>query len=307
MVDGLGHAERIEVRFRSADSECAGVLFLPPGAGSHTAHLPAVCLAPGLGWLKEMGLFEYAVALAGAGIAALAFDYRHYGQSGGQPREHLVPSAQIEDYREALTYLARRPEIDPQRLGIWGVSFSGGHVLQVAAYDRRVRAVAAVTPAVDVHAMVRGRLPPAVDERLVHRFAEERRRLQETGEHTYLPLAAVDRKHGALMGTVSHAWQERMQATLAPTFRNRITADSVERMFEHAPGLHIARISPTPLLMILASQDQEVPGDVVRAAFARAGEPKRMVEVDCDHYGVYDEATRAPIVAASVGFFREHL
>src|SRR5260370_13516050 len=88
---------------------------------------------------------------AEAGIAAVVFDYRSFGASGGEPRQRLFPREQIEDYRSALTWLSLQPEIDADRLGVWGSSFSGGHVLHVAAYDPRVKAGASQVGAMDVH------------------------------------------------------------------------------------------------------------------------------------------------------------
>src|SRR5260370_17710843 len=93
---------------------------------------------------------------AEAGIAAVVFDYRSFGASGGEPRQRLFPRDQIEDYRSALTWLSLQPEIDADRLGVWGSSFSGGHVLHVAAYDPRGKAVGSPVGARDVP-----QIPPA--------------------------------------------------------------------------------------------------------------------------------------------------
>ena len=113
--------------------------------------MPAVAMAHGLGAVKEMYLEPFARRFAEAGIAALVFDYRSFGASGGEPRQRLFPRDQIEDYRSALTWLSLQPEIDADRLGVWGSSFSGGHVLHVAAYDPRVKAVVSQVGAMDVH------------------------------------------------------------------------------------------------------------------------------------------------------------
>ena len=70
--------------------------------------------------------------------AALVFDNRCFGASDGEPRQEIDPSAQVRDYRHAITYASTQPEVDPARIGVWGSSYSGAHVLVVAAIDRRV-------------------------------------------------------------------------------------------------------------------------------------------------------------------------
>jgi dienelactone hydrolase len=88
-------------------------------------------MAHGLGGVKEMYLERYARRFAEAGVAALLFEFRGFGASGGEPRQRIFPKDHIEDYRSALTWLSMQPEIDAGRLGVWGTSFSGGHALCV--------------------------------------------------------------------------------------------------------------------------------------------------------------------------------
>src|SRR5882757_10593518 len=142
--------QKRDVMFKSGETFAAAWLFLPDQARSG-ARVPAVAMAHGLGAVKEMYLEPFARSFAGAGIAALVFDYRSFGASGGEPRQRLFPRDQIEDYRNALTWLSLQPEIDADRLGVWGSSFSGGHVLHVAAYDPRVKVVVSQVGAMDVH------------------------------------------------------------------------------------------------------------------------------------------------------------
>src|SRR5258705_5035555 len=98
---------------------------------------PAVVMAHGFSAVKEMYLDRFAEVFAAAGLNALVFDNRCFGVSDGEPRQEIDPWAQVRDYRDAITYLHTLPEVDPGRIGIWGSSYSGGHVLVVAAIDRR--------------------------------------------------------------------------------------------------------------------------------------------------------------------------
>ena len=98
---------------------------------------PAVVMAHGFSAVKEMYLDSFAEVFAAAGLNVLVFDNRCFGASDGEPRQEIDPWAQVRDYRNAITYLNTMPEVDPGRIGIWGSSYSGGHVLVVGAIDRR--------------------------------------------------------------------------------------------------------------------------------------------------------------------------
>ncbi|MEA2335582.1 MAG: uncharacterized protein QOG40_2072, partial [Solirubrobacteraceae bacterium] len=146
--------DRRDVAFKSGDSFAAGWLFLPENAGQG-APVPGVAMAHGVGATKDMFLEPIARRFADAGLGVLLFDYRSFGTSGGEPRQRVFPRDQAEDYRSALTWLSLQPEIDADRLGVWGTSFGGGTVLQVAAYDPRVKAVVSQVGAMDLYEIAR--------------------------------------------------------------------------------------------------------------------------------------------------------
>ena len=127
----------LDVEFKSAGTTIRAHLYLPAGPGPH----PVVVMAGGWCYVKELVQPEYARVFAAAGVAALVFDYRGFGTSDGEPRQHIDPWAQIEDYKNALSYVETRPELNAARIGLWGISYSGGHVLIVAATDPRVQCV----------------------------------------------------------------------------------------------------------------------------------------------------------------------
>jgi dienelactone hydrolase len=138
---------RADVRFTSGDTTCAGWLYHPAGASEGPR--PAVILGHGLGAVKEMGLDAYARRFAEAGYVCLAFDYRHFGESGGEPRQLLDPSRQLDDWAAALAYVRGLDEVDAERVAIFGSSFGGGHVIRVAARDPRVAAAISQCPFTD--------------------------------------------------------------------------------------------------------------------------------------------------------------
>jgi fermentation-respiration switch protein FrsA (DUF1100 family) len=299
--------EKCDVTFKSGETYAAGWFFLPRTAAS-IPPVPAVAMAHGLGAVKEMYLEPFARRFAGVGIAALVFDYRSFGASGGEPRQKISPRDQIEDYRNALTWLSRRPEIDADRLGVWGSSFSGGHVLQVAAYDTRVKAVVSQVGAMDVGPTVREQIGAEQFVALQQMTVQERIRHAEEGGEVYIPSTGLPGQGFALQSDhESYAFGHEAKATIAPSWRNEVTLSSLEAVLEYGPARTIDMIAPRPLLMILAKDDAIAPPELGRSAFARAGEPKRLLEIDGGHYSVYrgqgaDEAGRA-----AGDWFSEHL
>src|SRR5271170_3759644 len=112
---------------------------------------PTIVMAHGFSAVKEMYLDRFAEAFAAAGLAALVFDNRNFGASDGEPRQEIDPWKQVRDYRDAITYAQELPETNPDRIGVWGSSYSGGHVIVVGAIDRRVKCVVAQVPLASGH------------------------------------------------------------------------------------------------------------------------------------------------------------
>ena len=136
---------REEVRFRSGRDHCAAWLFRPQGAA------PPVCvvLGTGLGCVRDQGLDRFAAAFAEAGFAALAFDYRYFGDSEGEPRGLLLARRQREDWRAAIAF-ARSPDgAGARRIVLWGYSLGGGHVQHLAAAEPAIDAAICVAPVVN--------------------------------------------------------------------------------------------------------------------------------------------------------------
>lgn len=135
--------QRADVTFDSDGARCAAWLYRPERADA------CVVLAHGWTGVREQRLDAYAERFAAAGLAVLVFDYRHFGASEGQPRSLLDIRRQLADWRAAIAYARRLDGIDPGRVALWGSSFSGGHVIELAAQDDRIAAVVAQVPFVD--------------------------------------------------------------------------------------------------------------------------------------------------------------
>ena len=139
---------RTSVTFDSWGSRCAAWLYEPDG-GSEEDRVPCVVMAHGFAGIKEAALAGYAERFARLGLAVLVFDYRNFGESEGEPRQLLDIGMQLADWAAAIAYARTLAGVDPERIALWGSSFSGGHVLRTAARDHRVAAVIAQAPFVD--------------------------------------------------------------------------------------------------------------------------------------------------------------
>ncbi|MBI2692442.1 MAG: alpha/beta fold hydrolase [Solirubrobacterales bacterium] len=141
----MGALSRTEVRFDSHGDECGAWFYRPEGPGP----FPVVVLCHGLGATREMGFDPYARSFAEAGIAALAFTYRGFGDSEGEPRQVLDIGAQREDIAAAIAYVKGLDDVDSDRVALFGSSFGGGHVIAVAADRDDIAAVVSQCPFTD--------------------------------------------------------------------------------------------------------------------------------------------------------------
>ena len=265
--------------------------FYPPAQGG--AKAPCVILSHGFGGLRAHSLPTFAEHFAAAGFACLLYDHRGFGDSEGTPRLEADPFVQMHDMRDVVTYAGMLEQVDPARIGIWGTSYSGGHVLVVAAVDRRVKCVVSVVPVTSGSAVVRrlsGDL--AWEERTAAFNAARERELRGEGTQ-YAPQTTLEE-------TIRYFEQ------LDPPRENKISVVSQEMFGEYEPVAYMAKIAPTPLLMILTDHDLRVFTDLQLAAYAQALEPKRLVMLQGGHYDPY-LGLFEPTAAASAEWFGAHL
>lgn len=298
---------RHDVTFQSEGTNCAGWLYLPDGA---RGPVPGIAMAHGIAAVKELlDVPAFAEAFAEAGFAVLLFDYRFWGASDGAPRYQTFPAQQIEDFRNALSFLAAHAAVDAARLGVWGTSFAGGHALHLAAFDPRVRCVVSQVPAVDVLRNLTKVSPPEAIAGIRAAFAANRERIYAGEEGAVLPVVAADGEPCLLPGAHNREVRERAMAEL-PQLGNAITLASFEKLLEYAPGLFADRIQGVPLLMIVVEDDELTPPDLAFEAFERAGEPKSLLRLSGGHYVPYRSESEAGFAVASkaaVDWFARHL
>ena len=147
-MTGTALPPRREVRFPSGTDQCHAWLYLP-AAAEGAAPPPVLVMAHGLGAVKALRLGAFAERFQAAGYACLVFDYRYFGDSDGEPRELLSIPRQREDWRAAVAFARSLPDVDSDRVVVWGTSFGGGHAIVTAAEDRDVIAAIAQCPFTD--------------------------------------------------------------------------------------------------------------------------------------------------------------
>lgn len=295
---------RRDIAFDAEGTTLRGWLYTPDaGAGP----FPTVVMAHGFSAVKEQYLDRFADAFAGAGLAALVWDNRNFGASDGSPRQEIDPVAQVRDYRHAITFAETLPEVDAARIGAWGTSYSGGHVLMLGAIDRRVKCVVSQVPHISGPVSASRRTRADQLAAALARFDADRRARARGEAPTLFPAVNEDPAGPAAMpGPKPWAFFEESRRTRAPAWRNEITLRSAEMSREYEPGTWVARISPTPLLMIVALYETLTPADLQLDAYERALHPKRLVTLACDHFEPYIEHFDAASGAA-VAWFAEHL
>lgn len=286
---------QLDVEFASAGRLLRGWLVLPeadtPCAG--------VVMSSGFAGVKEGFVGNpFHRVVADAGLAVLLYDHANTGSSEGEPRQELDPMLQQEGYRDAITYLAARPEVDADRIGIWGTSYSGGHVLAVAESDPRVQCVVSQAMTISGHGNLLRRNGEEGYQTLRRQWSEERRRLANGEAPRTVPA----------FGPESESVRYQMARPLGERqrWRNEVTVRTWEMYDDYEPAARIEQIAPTPLLMIVCLDDTMTPAADALDAYERAREPKQLVTVPGTHYAVYGEQFGRASSAAR-DWFVEHL
>jgi fermentation-respiration switch protein FrsA (DUF1100 family) len=291
-------SERTELTFDSGGVDCAAYLYRPTTAGE----VPCVVMAHGFAATRDDGLPAYAQRFAEAGLAVLLFDYRHFGTSGGEPRQLVDVGHQQEDYHAAIRCARHLDGVDPDRIVLWGSSFSGGHVIAVAAGDSRVAAVISQVPYAD-GLIVAWQTPPPTMLRLAAAGVQD-----AAGELRGRPphvVPAIARPGQVAVMTDPEA-EPGMRALVGANskWRNEVIARTVLTLPLYRPGRRAGHLG-MPLLVCVADADRTAPpGAAVRmAGRAPRGELRHY---PCGHFGIYQGEMFAQVVVDQVDFLRRH-
>jgi dienelactone hydrolase len=263
---------REDVSFDSGGQQCAAWLYRPARGDELPA--PCVVMAHGFSGTRELGLDRLAERFAQAGLASLVFDYRHFGDSQGEPRQLLDISRQLGDYAAAVEYARGIAGVDPWRIAVWGTALSSGHALVTASRDHTIAAVVAQLPYLAANP---GAVSPlttvqffadAVLDQVKHWLGRPPRMIDVVAE----PGSS---RRAVLMG---EELVEGFRAVIPPNskWRNTVTARFMLRLPLYRPGRYLNRIT-CPVLFCVAERDAIYPADAAIAAAPqlRCGEVKR--------------------------------
>ena len=296
---------RQDVEFQADGPRLRGWLYTPDAVRPPFA---TIVMAHGFSAVKEMYLDRFGEAFAEAGLAALVFDNRNFGASDGMPRFEIDPWHQVHDYRDAITYACTRSEVDRERIGIWGSSYSGGHVLVVGAVDRRVKCIVAQVPLVSGYKNILRLVRSDFVAGLRAQLDQDRDARFRGQAPAMLPVVSEDPLGPAALPTPdSYQWFTETGRTRAPAWSNEVTLRSVDLLLAYEPGAYLERITPTPLLMVVAAGDHLTPSDLALEAYGRALEPKRLELLPGGHFDAYVGDGFQQASRAARDWFVEHL
>jgi len=283
--------KREEIEFDCGGDRCAAWLY--PAAGG-TAPAPVVVMAHGLSGTRRDGLGPFAERFAAAGMAALLFDHRGFGDSGGEP-DLFEPRRQLEDWRAAIALARSLPGVDPERVATFGSSMGGGNALAAAAADPAVAAVVSQVPFLDMLRQAH-RSSPRVSARML--------------------LAAARGKHLPAVGPPGEAafinapggeggWRHVVAIGEDSRWRNRVSSrwllGAPYRPSKYAAKLHC------PWLVCVGEADRVAkPGPAISAA-KRAPKGELRTYPGVDHFDIYDGPAHEAVVADEIEFLRRHL
>ncbi|MFA5940848.1 MAG: alpha/beta hydrolase [Sinimarinibacterium sp.] len=246
---------------------------------------PCVVMAHGLGGVRAARLDAFAERFAQAGLDALVFDYRCFGESDGEPRQHLNIRAQLDDWAAAIAHARTFEGVDPGRVALWGSSFSGGHVVVAAVEDGRVKAVSSQGPMMDGLAAFMN----------VVRYAGPVQAAQLTAHAAWDALGALaGLRHrialiappGGLAAMSSNDAQSGYRAIVPEDWINEVTAAWMLQLPLYRPLLKAARL-PCPILICICTKDSVAPVAAAEDCARRAGPRAEVRRYDIGHFDIY--------------------
>lgn len=283
--------ERVE--FLSQGVTCVGYLY---GDVSPQPR-PCVVMCPGFGGTQDTPAFTAnARDFAAAGYLALTFDYRHLGESGGEPRQLVDIAGQLDDIAAAVRFARGRRGVDPDRIVLWGTSLGGGHVVVAAARDSKIAAAVAQIPFNGFPDKVEGR-STAATLRLLGTMA-----LDAVRGALHVPPAYIKQvaPPGELAVMTSLEAGQAVDGMRSATWRNEVAPRALLAMMRYKPGDHASRVA-APLLVCVGEHDKETQAvDAAQLAYlAPHGELRKYHH---DHFAFYREPVRKEVQADQLAF-----
>jgi fermentation-respiration switch protein FrsA (DUF1100 family) len=297
------------VSFDSGGVRCSGVHLSGERDDAFTGldgRRPCVVLAHGFAGTVDSGLLPYAERFAAAGVDALAFDYRHFGSSDGEPRQLLSIPRQLEDYAAAIAFARTLQGVDPDRIVVWGSSYSGGHVVPVAVADGRVAAVISQVPGMDGLATLLNGARYAGLGALSRLVLAGLRDLAGSLSGRPPVMAAVVGPPGSAGAMTTPDAEPGYLAIAGPTWRNEVAARILLRTGSYRPGLQADRL-PCPILVQIADRDAIAPVKAAQDAAWRATGRAEVRTYPIGHFDIYNGPPFEQAIADQLHFLHRHV
>ncbi|KAL3476669.1 Alpha/Beta hydrolase protein [Aspergillus californicus] len=279
-----------DIEFKTSDHiTLRGWLFTP---SSFNGKLPCLVMAHGFAAHKEYGLAKFAEYFTlNSPVAVLAYDHRCLGASDGEPRREIVPTMQISDYSDAITFAQSLPEVNAEKIGIWGFSYIKAAISQVP-----------LTSGWETfHRIHRADFIPGLN----HLFQTDRLARARGEEPARVPVVDKDtHSFSVLPSEYSYA---SYSSAIPLGWKNDVTLKSLEAFRAYEPAALIEWICPTPLLMVVMDNDVVTPADLALGAFARAKEPKQLHILSGGYFEPYDGPLFDENAPVQVKFLKDHL
>jgi fermentation-respiration switch protein FrsA (DUF1100 family) len=226
----------------------------------------------------------------------------------GTPRQEIDPWQQVRYISHAITYACSRPDVDAERIGLWGSSYGAAHAYVVAAIDRRVKCIVGQVPLVSGSQAFANLVRIDQWTATEAMFAADRQSRAAGGEPIFLPVVDADPMAPCALPTAdSFEFMTRAQKDIAPAWKNEVSLRSLELFRGYEPGQYLPLISPTPLLMVVAPKDRLVAGEAACQAYETAAQPKKLVMVPGGHFDAYTGHGFEISGGAARDWFAEHL
>ena len=297
-----------QVGFTSGGLRCAGVHLSGQGEDFRDEQglRPCIVMAHGFAGTVDSGLMPFAERYANAGLDVLAFDYRHFGASEGEPRQLLSIARQQEDYHAAIAFARGLEGVDPERIVLWGSSFSGGHVVPVAVTDGRVAAVISQVPGMDglktVVKLVRYAGPLQLARSTMAGLRDLIGSLRGR-EPVMIPAVGPP---GSLAAMTTPDAEPGYRAITGPSWRNEVAARVGLTLAAYRPGRQ-AGLVPCPILIQIADRDSVVPVKAAQDAAWLATGRSEVRTYPIGHFDIYAGPPFEQATRDQIHFLRRHL
>jgi fermentation-respiration switch protein FrsA (DUF1100 family) len=260
---------------------------------------PGIVMCHGFAGVKELLLPNFAERFSSQGYSVLTFDYRGFGQSEGEAGR-LIPALQIEDILNALLFMRSRPEVDPDRIGLWGTSFGGANAIYAAAQDRNVRCLSVQLTFGDGERVVNNGRSEEEKLNLYAIIEKMQAHKAQTGKEMMVPI------HKVLSDPQSKEFYKQ-NVEQFPALKIKLPFLTLSETINHKPEQLIGEIK-SPILITCASKDGVIPASESEILYEKASDPKELFIIkNATHYEVYSGDFFEQAIAKQLSWFDSYL